>query len=606
MAELVTPDLLKIAAWPTATLHEKPGGPVAGILMPKIVGFKEIHHLYSVAQRKKDYPEADWRFLTYAALNSSIAFEQVHRHGHVVGDVNQKNVLVSSKALVQFVDCDSFQLRARNGVVYRCLVGVPEYTPPELQGKSFRDVDRSDNHDRFGLAVLIFHLLMMGRHPFSGIYLDAGDMPIEKAIQGGRFAYSPHVQTTRMKPPPNTLPISVLDANLLNLFERAFRPAGRAQTVDRPTATEWKEALESLLKDLSTCKVDPKHVFPKHAGFCPWCSLLGKTGVFFFLPGTLTVRIRQPFDLLAIWSQIERIPCPSDTYTRPGPTHPQANASSPIPPHIRTPTTRPRLQPLPTKPRKLDTFLDTIASVGVAIGVLLSLVAPPVGAACLAGFAFWLLLLVATREQRKQAQLASHQAEVRRINTLNDHLERLWESENVEWCREYKQMKEKLEHIELQLVDQESRLLEMCRSAKATFETILKNLQSNKEGYEKTKETYTKDLTDLTKRSAQIQLECHLDGHLIRAARIKAMTTARILSLTPSALKRRWTSRNSEPRRSLGLVWCSPNGSPNGESLWSEPSNPSPAFHRYLPRLRSARERALGRAPTVARDCQPA
>ena len=47
----------------------------------------------------------------------------------------------------------------------------------------------------------------------------------------------------------------------------------------------------------------------------------------------------------------------------------------------------------------------------------------------------------------------------------------------------------------------------MCRSAKATFETILKNLQSNKEGYEKTKETYTKDLTDLTKRSAQIQLE---------------------------------------------------------------------------------------------------
>ena len=93
-------------------------------------------------------------------------------------------------------------------------------------------------------------------------------------------------------------------------------------------------------------------------------------------------------------------------------------------------------------------------------------------------------------------------------------------------------MNKKLEHIELQLVDQESRLLEMCRSAKATFETILKNLQSNKGAYEKTKETYTIDFTDLTKRSAQIQLERHLDGHLIRAARIKAMTTARILSLS--------------------------------------------------------------------------
>ena len=380
MAELATPDLLKIAAWPTRTLHEKSGGPVAGILMPKIVGFREIHHLYSVAQRKKDYPEADWRFLTYAALNSSIAFEQIHRHGHVVGDVNQKNVLVSSKAIVQFVDCDSFQLRARNGMVYRCLVGVPEYTPPELQGKSFRDVDRCDNHDCFGLAVLIFHLLMMGRHPFSGIYLDAGDMPIEKAILGGRFAYSTEVQRTRMKPPPNTLPISVLDASLLNLFERAFRPVGRAQSVDRPTATEWKQALKSLLTNLSTCKVDPKHVFPKHVGSCPWCSLLGKIGVFFFLPGTPTGKGRGQFDLLAIWGQIESIPCPSDTYTRPGPVHPLANAPSPIPANIPAPTTRPRLQPLPAKPKGLlDRFFDTIAAVGVLIGLVLLLVAPPIG-----------------------------------------------------------------------------------------------------------------------------------------------------------------------------------------------------------------------------------
>src|SRR5947209_7831165 len=52
MAVMATADLTKIAAWPTATLHKKPGGPVAGILMPKIAGCKEIHHLYSVAQRK--------------------------------------------------------------------------------------------------------------------------------------------------------------------------------------------------------------------------------------------------------------------------------------------------------------------------------------------------------------------------------------------------------------------------------------------------------------------------------------------------------------------------------------------------------------------------
>ena len=372
---------------------------------------------------------------------------------------------------------------------------------------------------------------MMGRHPFSGIYLDAGDMPIEKAIQGGRFAYSPDVQRTRMRPPPNTLPISILDTNLLGLFERAFRSAGRAQTVERPSATEWKQALKSFLTDLSTCKVDVKHVFPKHAGSCPWCSLLGKIGVFFFLPGTPTGLGRGQFDLLAIWSQIESIHCPSDTYTRPNPMRPLANAPTPVPAHIPAPTPRPKLEPLPAQPKGLDRFFDTIAAFGVVIGVVLLPVAPPIGLACLAGFGGWLLVLVATQKQRTKVLLDSHQAEVRRINTLNDHLERLWQCENVEWYREYKQRKKTLEHIESQLVDQESRLLEMCRSAKATFETILTNLRSNKEGYERTKETYTRDLTDLTKRSAQIQLDRHLDGHLIRAARIQAMTTARILSL---------------------------------------------------------------------------
>jgi DNA-binding helix-hairpin-helix protein with protein kinase domain len=250
MAGLVTPDLLKVAAWPTSTLHLTSSGPVVGILMPKISGFKEIHHLYSVAQRKKDYPDADWRFLTHAALNFAIAFETIHRHGHVVGDVNQKNVLVSDQAIVKFVDCDSFQVCAANGRLFRCGVGVPEYTPPELQGKSFRSFDRDFNHDRFGLAVLIFNLLMMGRHPFSGVYLDAGDMPLERAIQEGRFAYSRSPKTARMKPPPNTLPMTILDAALVALFERAFSPYSRSGPPNRPTAKEWNEALGKFVREL--------------------------------------------------------------------------------------------------------------------------------------------------------------------------------------------------------------------------------------------------------------------------------------------------------------------------------------------------------------------
>ena len=43
-------------------------------------------------------------------------------------------------------------------------------------------------HDAFGLAVLIFQILFMGRHPYSGHFLGSGEMPIERAIREHRFA----------------------------------------------------------------------------------------------------------------------------------------------------------------------------------------------------------------------------------------------------------------------------------------------------------------------------------------------------------------------------------------------------------------------------------
>lgn len=276
MAKLCSPDLLKIAAWPTATLSNGNPALVEGILMPRIVDHKEIHHLYSVAQRKKDFPEVDWGFLLHTARNCAIAFEAVHGHGHVVGDVNQKNVMVSKKGIVALVDCDSFQI-AQGSRIFRCGVGVPEYTPPELHGKNFGTLDRTADHDLFGLAVLVFHLLMMGRHPFSGVPLVQADIPIEKAIQDGLYAYTRN--PTKLKPPPNVPPVTMLDAATIDLFERAFG------SPLRPTATEWRNALDASMKRLSRCKNDPKHSYPAAAGKCPWCQLIAVARLMFFLPG---------------------------------------------------------------------------------------------------------------------------------------------------------------------------------------------------------------------------------------------------------------------------------------------------------------------------------
>ena len=85
---------------------------------------------------------------------------------------------------MRLIGCDSFQITA-GGRCFTCDVGVPMFTPPELQERSLTGVIRSENHDNFGLAVVIFQVLFMGSHPFAGRRPGGGDMPIEQAIKAG-------------------------------------------------------------------------------------------------------------------------------------------------------------------------------------------------------------------------------------------------------------------------------------------------------------------------------------------------------------------------------------------------------------------------------------
>ena len=382
MAKLCSPDLLKIAAWPTATLNAGNSAAVDGILMPRIVGHLEIHYLYSVAQRKKDFPDADWGFLLHTARNCAIAFEAVHAHGHVVGDVNQKNVMVSRKGIVALVDCDSFQV-AEGTRIFRCGVGVPEYAPPELHGKNFGSLDRTANHDNFGLAVLIFHLLMMGRHPFSGVPLVQADIPIEKAIQDGCYAYTRNTATARLRPPPHVPPAAMLDPSMLDLFERAF------QSASRPTASEWRASLDASMKRLIRCKNDPRHAYLPVAGKCPWCDLIAVARLMFFLPGQGAAATPfRPEDILQLIQELAGMQIVFPPYGRPKPVTPsqitlpaglQSVKKPPLAPHPAQPSPVPkpcsssfprlrrsspgrRSSPLPAAPLAAEAFAAQAAS----------------------------------------------------------------------------------------------------------------------------------------------------------------------------------------------------------------------------------------------------
>lgn len=303
MAQFSSPSLLKMTAWPRDLVQNGAKLPV-GLIMPKVANHKDIHNLYSPKSRKSEFPEADFNFLIHTAANVARAFAAVHEADCVIGDVNHGGVTVSNKATVKLIDCDSFQI-SKNGKTYFCDVGVSTFTPPELQGRPLRGVSRTKNHDNFGLAILIFHLLVMGRHPFAGRFLGRGDMPIETAIQQFRYAYGAGSTKREMEPPPNVPSMLSLSPAIAELFERAF--ARQALSVGRPNAREWIIGLEQLSATLAVCSVNSRHAFASGVGRCPWCQIESATGILLFNVVFTPQTCSNQLDIGILWRSLEAL-----------------------------------------------------------------------------------------------------------------------------------------------------------------------------------------------------------------------------------------------------------------------------------------------------------
>jgi len=305
MAALRTPALERLTAWPIELLS-LPGGQPIGVKVPRVIGHRDIHQLYSPKSRRTAFPRADWRFLVRVSANVARAFATVHAEGAVIADVNHGGILVGTDARVRLIDCDSFQITA-GGRCFPCDVGVPIFTPPELQDRSLAGVIRSENHDNFGLAVMIFLVLFVGRHPFAGRYLGEGDMPIEQAIKEHRFAYGRDHDFAAMEQPPGTPPLDIVSPPVAELFERAF--AMSAASGGRPTAREWIDALETLAGKLVGCPIGATHWHLSGLPQCPWCRIEAATGVPLFSTA-VSDETASLFDLPAFWQQLTAIEHP--------------------------------------------------------------------------------------------------------------------------------------------------------------------------------------------------------------------------------------------------------------------------------------------------------
>ncbi len=365
--------------------------------MPKLAGHRPVFQVYGPKLRLKQFPKADWRFLVHAAGNVARAFAAMHACGLIVGDVNHGNLFVAADATVRFIDADSMQV-AQGARRWPCEVGVGTHQPPEMQGlASYRGVVRTPNHDNFGLAVLIFQVLCMGRHPFSGRYAGAWRAaghrarhhPVALRLQRGQ---APHPDVAAAGQPGDGRPAPGAAARC----SRPRSPPARSSG-GRPTAAQWVGELAALGRSAAPVRRPTRRTGIAPTGACPWCEVEASSGVVLFpavfVPG-------RGGGVALLWHEIEALPEPGPMpdLLLPDPASVQASA------HMREAAQRIRNGML-------------LAAGVLVLGVALAISAVPSGlalplcavAAVLAAALWWL------RRPREIAQARTRLAEARAL-----------------------------------------------------------------------------------------------------------------------------------------------------------------------------------------------
>jgi hypothetical protein len=270
----VQADGFVVLTWP---LHVIDGdGASVGYIMRRVdtSDAVEIHTVSNPSNRANPLASApqwtrhaSWQHLVNVAANLCLAVDTVHRVDAVIGDFQERNILVNDTTRVTLVDCDSMQFTAAGGHQFLCGVGRPEFTAPELAGVDLAVTARQQPSDLFALAVHIHLLLMAGNHPFlRGQWAGGGEQP--DAMTLARAGHWAGGLGSPLRTHPLAPSVDFLPDRIQRLFVRAFTD-GAGDPSSRPSAAEWRSALQ----DLTVRSCVRGHQVPVETEQCPWCRI---------------------------------------------------------------------------------------------------------------------------------------------------------------------------------------------------------------------------------------------------------------------------------------------------------------------------------------------
>jgi len=222
-----------------------------GYLMPKAdaeKGFELQTCIFNPALLKNKLP--NWTRLNLANLSITILekIKYLHQNGIIIGDINPFNILIKDDKTVFFVDVDSYQVDN-----FPCPVGTVHFTAPEIQNiESFNKLIRTEEHEYFAVASLLFMIFLSGKTPYS--FQGGGNM--KENITSMNFSYPLGDEDNYMAPQGmwefiwSELPYEVRKA-----FYTVFKENLRLSIED------WLNILNIYLEDLQQ-GVYPTAIFP--------------------------------------------------------------------------------------------------------------------------------------------------------------------------------------------------------------------------------------------------------------------------------------------------------------------------------------------------------
>jgi rRNA-processing protein FCF1 len=176
--------------WPRDIVYNQQGEFV-GYAMEQARGKAIQRAMFVKPLLEQNFPQWDRKNLVDLAITILRKIKALNELNIIIGDINPLNILIHSSQEIYFVDTDSYQIED-----FPCPVGTVNFTAPEIQGQHFAKFLRTQEHENFAIATLLFMILMPGKPPYSQ---QGGGNPKE-LIKKQDFSYPLGKQANRKAP----------------------------------------------------------------------------------------------------------------------------------------------------------------------------------------------------------------------------------------------------------------------------------------------------------------------------------------------------------------------------------------------------------------------